>query len=933
MSHRRGLGAALLAGLCLSAASFAAEVSRGTFRSATTAVRFDVSPPLREMAVRPPADADGDFFGVLMIDPDPPGNPVHGPQDVDGSVQTHVASPLAIPPPLASFNVGTGTANPPDPVGDVGPNHYVRMANASFQIFNKTGTSLFGPANINTLFTGFGGDCESENAGDPIVLHDQLADRWLLTQFSNSVGPGFFNCVALSTSSDPLGTYYRWAFVTPTFPDYPKYGVWPNAYLISTREVNAGLIGAYAVNRQQMLAGNPNPTLINFSVPVNSFSGDGLLPADLDGGSLPPPGSPAWYVGAMDNGGPYGAAQDALALWAFDLNFANPPASSFEVVATIPVSPYDSIYPCSGRSCIPQPAPLGAVDILSYRQRPTNRAAYRNFGSYQSIVTNQSVEAAPKMAGVRWWEIRNPGANATLHQDATYAPGVSDGVHRWMGSIAQDSNGNMGLGYSAGGTALFPSVHYTGRLEGDPVNLMSQGEGIFVTGGGGHSSTTRRWGDYTSMNVDPSDDCTFWYVNEYFATTGTQWTMRAGSFRFPGCGDPSLGISVSPPSRQVCAPASATFTVDAHGYEGFTAETTLAVSGVPAGATSSFAAASINPVPGSSTLTIGSVGVASGSYTLTVSGTSASPAQARSRDITLGVYAATPAAPTPTSPSAGAQGQPFMPTLSWAAMADAQTYVVQVATDAAFTNIVYTSPAQSGTSLNLPTPLQPATTYHWRVRASNACGSGAQSAAASFTTRAAPGVCAAGEEIAVAFSDNMENGTNGWTTDPASGTTWTRSTARPSSGAFAWLAVDVLSTSDQRLISPVIQVPATGHSPTLRFRHDVTMEANGASACYDGGFVEISTDGGSSWNVLPQSSLLQDPFDGPLASGQRAWCGTQAYTSASFDLAAHAGESIRLRFRASTDVSFGNATHGWYVDDVRVETCQVSDTFFANGFE
>ncbi|MBK9655588.1 MAG: choice-of-anchor J domain-containing protein [Rhodanobacteraceae bacterium] len=819
-------------------------------------------------------------------------------------------------------------------MGDVGPNHYVRMANASFQIFNKTGTSVFGPANINTLFTGFGGACETENAGDPIVLYDQLADRWLLTQFSDSAGPGFFNCVALSTTSDPLGTYHRWAFVTATFPDYPKYGVWPNAYLISTREVDASLIGAYAVDRTQMLAGNPSPSLVQFTVPVNQFSGDGLLPADIDGSNLPPPNSPAFYVGSMDNGGPYGATQDALSLWAFNINFVTPASSSFQVVATIPIAPYDTIFPCNGRSCIPQPAPLGAVDILSYRQRPMHRAAYRNYGSYQSIVTNQSVEAAPVMAGIRWWEIRNPGANAVLYQDSTYAPGITDGTHRWMGSIAQDSNGNMGLGYSAGSANLFPSVHYTGRLEGDPLNEMSQGEGIFVTGTGGHTAGTRRWGDYTSMTVDSTDDCTFWYVNEFFAVSGTQWTMRAGSFKFPECGNPTLGVAAVPLSRAVCAPDNAVYTVEGHGYKGFASSTNLSVSGVPAGATSNFSVNPINPVPGNSTLTIGNTAAATpGNYTLTITGTSASPAQTRSRTVGLQLFTAAPAAPTGLLPASGASGLGLGPTLSWTATAQSANYVVEVATDAAFTNIVYTSPATTATSVQVPTVLLAGTTYRWRVRGTNLCGPGTNSATSTFTTRFAPGTCGVGQAIQTGFSDNMENGVNGWTTDPVSGTTWTLSNARPSSGSFAWLAVDVVTASDQRLISPVINVPATGNAPTLRFRHDVSMEPNTAASCFDGGFVEVSTNGGSTWTVLDPATQLEDFYDGPLASGERAWCGIQPYTTASFDMAAYAGQSVRLRFRAITDTSVGNVPHGWYVDDVRIENCDISDTFFKNGFE
>ncbi len=909
------------------------ESMRGTFRSASSAVKFDVSIPLRDMPIKPAEDYS--FFGSLMIDPDPQGKFRYGPQDVDTSVQRSVAGGPTLPPaPIVNFNVGTGTANPPDPVGDVGPNHYVRMSNASFQIFSKTGTSVFGPANINTLFTGFGGACQTENAGDPIVLYDQLADRWLLTQFSDSAGPGFFNCVALSMTSDPTGQYYRWAFSAASFPDYPKYGVWPNAYLISTREVGQNLIGAYAIDRTQMLAGVANPTLVQFTVPVNPFSGDGLLPADVDGSTPPPLGTPAYYVGSMDNGGAYGATQDALSLWEFNINFAAPASSTFQVVNTIPISPYDTIFPCVGRACIPQPAPLGPVDILSYRQRPMHRAAYRNYGSYQSIVTNQSVEAAPGIAGMRWWELRNPGANAVLYQDSTYAPGVSDGINRWMGSIAQDRSGNMGLGFSAGNAALFPSIHYTGRLESDPLNVMAQGEGIFVTGGGGHSASERRWGDYTSMNIDPVDDCTFWYINEYFATTGTAWTLRAGSFKFPTCGDPNLGVAAVPLRQQICAPANATITVDAHGYNGFTGETTLGVSGFPAGVTTAFAPASINPVPGSSTLTLGNTGAAAaGTYQLTINGTSSAPAMSRSRTVELTIDTAAPAAPTTTSPAVGFLGTSLGPTLTWTASAQTVNYVAEIATDMAFTNIVFTSPTITTTSVQVPAVLTTGTNYFWRVRGDNSCGAGTYSAVASFTTRLAPGLCPVGQEILTGFSDDVESGVNGWTTSPVSGTTWTRSTARPSSGSFAWLAQDVAVVSQQRLISPSMNIPADQGAPTLRFRHDVSMEINTATSCYDGGFVEVSTNDGASWAVLPASSQLGDFYTGPVPSGEPSWCGVRPYTTASFDLGAFAGQALRFRFSAVTDSSVGSLPHGWYVDDIRIETCGINPILFKNGFE
>lgn len=518
--------------------------TKGIYRGTVVAVRFDISPPLRSFRPDPEPvkehtdgrDRPSGLEGPL------------GPQQPDGALQTKVLG-TEIPSPTGSFAAFTGTARPPDPVGDIGPNHYVAMANVRYAVYDRAGTLLAGPFNNNTLWSGFGGACQTQNAGDPIVLHDQLADRWVLTQFT-STGDGsgiFYNCVAVSTTPDPTGTYFRWAFPTGTnFPDYPKYGIWPDALLISTREF-AGApfagVGAYAVNRAQLVAGNPTPQMISFLVPPGAQPynvGDGLLPVDLDGTTLPPAGADSLWLGTMDLGGPYGAPQDAINFWRYHVDFGTPANSSFTLTNVIPVATFDSIYPCTptSRNCIPQPgvAQNAFIDILSYRQRPVHRAAYRNFGTHQSIVTNQSVEAGPSMAGMRWWEIRSPHATPALFQEGTYAPGLTDGIHRWMGSIAMDRAGNMAMGYSASSaTTTFPSVWYTGRLVTDPAGQMAQGEGVFVNGSASQTSTNTaaRWGDYTSINIDPLDDCTFWYVNQYYASAVTSWTLRVGSFRFP----------------------------------------------------------------------------------------------------------------------------------------------------------------------------------------------------------------------------------------------------------------------------------------------------------------------------------------------------------------------------------------------------------------
>lgn len=529
------------------------------------AARFDVSPPLRSMAdfeVKPAAKADDDI-GALG----PVGRTDHETDPVlQDRVSLGIFEQAGIPGPIITFpgtgNPAAGGVSPPDPNGDIGPNHYVQMVNLKFQIFSRTGVSLFGPVNSNTLWTGFGGRCETDNAGDPIVVYDQLADRWLLSQFASNMAPApYFNCVAISTTPDPLGTYYRYAFSAPSFPDYPKYGVWPNAYFLNTRETS---IGNYALDRTQMLAGNPAATSIRFAITQTGSGPNGLLPADLDGATLPPAGSPNYFVGTRDND--IGAPSDALILYKFNADFATPANSSFTGPTILPVAAFDSIFPCSGgatpsRSCVPQPGTTVKIDTLSYRQRPTFRLAYRNFGTHESLVTSQSVEASPGMAGMRWYELRDPNGTPTVFQQGTYGPGATDGIHRWMGSIAMDRQGNMALGYSvSNATDVFPGIRYTGRLVNDPLGTMPQGEGVIVNGGGSQTSGSSRWGDYTSMSVDPTDDCTFWYTNQYYASTSTSnWQTMVGAFKFDQCtgaGTPTPTPTATPTSTPTATPTN-----------------------------------------------------------------------------------------------------------------------------------------------------------------------------------------------------------------------------------------------------------------------------------------------------------------------------------------------------------------------------------------
>jgi hypothetical protein len=471
-----------------------------------------------------------------------------------------------------NFDIFGFRVNPPDPVGAVGRNHYVQMVNLTFAVYDKQGNRLLGPVDTGSLWQGFAvPDC-TDPSGDPIVLYDRFEDRWLLSQFTTSGlnpdgsynGKPFYNCVAISQTGDPTGAYYRYAFSTSApgsvtfFPDYPKYGVWGNSYLLTSRDFGPTVeygISVYALEKQKMLRGDPNARAVHFFldsavVPLEQI-GDGLLPADIDGENVDDE-VPAPIVGTMDDGAGYGATFDALNVYELSVRWRRQPTASLKLSAQLPVVPFDSIFPCgvvsgsqppSARDCLPEPGITDGsrfLDILSYRQRPTWRLAYRKFDDYEAMVTNQSVEAAPSVAGVRWYEIRRKHGRFSVFQQGTYAP--NDGVHRWMGSAAMDRKGNIALGYSVvNGIDVFPGIRYTGRLKGDPRGQMTLGEGTIVNGTGVQVTTNSRWGDYTSMNVDPTDDCTFWYVNEYYQINGiigvntAPWQTRIGSFQLPGC--------------------------------------------------------------------------------------------------------------------------------------------------------------------------------------------------------------------------------------------------------------------------------------------------------------------------------------------------------------------------------------------------------------
>ncbi len=518
---------------------------------------FDVSPPLRALATRRPAYGPLIDVEVPRFDPPPP-SPFapRRPEGPDPALQTRTSG-LRMPAPAVSFDGVSNADNlavlgfrvvPPDTNGDVGPNHYVQWNNLVYKVFNKSGGLLLGPLAGNSLWAGFGGLCETTNSGDPIVRYDRLADRWFLTQFAvftfdanGDPQPPFYQCVAVSTSPDPTGSFYRYAFQTPNnrFNDYGKFGVWPDAYygsynLFSPCPGSCTFFSAAAVafDRAKMLVGDPTASMIYFE---NASSTSSLLPSHLNGPNPPPAGAPNVYV-QQDRST---FTPNVLHLYAFHVDFTNPAASTFTALPDIPVATYDWNLCNLSRNCIPQPGTTQRVDSLAGRLMfPAN---YRRFPTHESLVVSHTVDVnGSDLAGVRWYELRKTGGTWSLYQQGTYAgDGASpDGVHRWMSSINMDGAGNIAVGYSVSdGTSVFPGVRYVGRLASDPLGTLPRGETTLVAGGGSQSGANR-WGDYSAMSIDPLDDCTFWYTQEYYTAADhltRNWSTRIGAFSFaPG---------------------------------------------------------------------------------------------------------------------------------------------------------------------------------------------------------------------------------------------------------------------------------------------------------------------------------------------------------------------------------------------------------------
>ncbi len=479
----------------------------------------------------------------------------------------------AMPTPSQNFQgIGlTGLVWPPDTNGDVGPNYYIQAVNDSFQIFNKAGATLAGPIAFNSLWVNATTltPCHDQNQTDPIVLYDQLADRWLLTDLAFAVvlsgttfvpAPPFYECIAVSKTSDPVsgGWYFYDLLADPNLlNDYPKFGLWPDAYYMTANMYNSSndvFVRVWALDRNAMLSGGTLNS-VHFDLLPICLAADAtcpyfsLLPSNLRG-TAPPNGSPNYLANIettfLSSTLPFSSS--VIHLWKFHVDWGSPANSTLVGPTDLSVASFTQPLTTTGTTVdldvVPQKDTTTLLDTIG--DRLMMQAQYRNLPSAgtQSLWLAHTINSG-SVTGIRWYEIHISGGSFSLNQQGTFDPG--DGNYRWLPSLAVDGNGNMAVGYSISSSSINPGIRYAGRLRTDPLNQLSQGEATLIAGTGSQTGLLdpitgllypiTRWGDYSAMTIDPNDNCTFWYTNEYYLMDGLGlfWQTRIGSFKMPSC--------------------------------------------------------------------------------------------------------------------------------------------------------------------------------------------------------------------------------------------------------------------------------------------------------------------------------------------------------------------------------------------------------------
>jgi hypothetical protein len=811
---------------------------------------------------------------------------------------------------------GYSGANPPDTVGDVGPSHYIQMVNgtggATVVIYDKSKPTAVELASFALDSLG-GGACAS-GYGDPIVLYDRLADRWLLSEFSSS-GNNF--CVYISQTGDPVsGGWYAYGFAAPSFPDYPKYGVWATdangglgSYIVTA---NDGGPGIYALDRGAMLSGSAG-TYQRMSIPsLPGFGFESPTPADADGPLGPPALAPAIIMRHRDtenHGGPV-APGDLLEMWTFDVDWTTPANTTLTTEPSIDVAEFDSdLCGLTSFYCFPQPESTTRLDPL--REVIMNRLQYVHHDDRETLVGNYVVDVdGTDHGGVRWFELERTGAAWTLKQEGTYS---IDADHRWMASSAMDQSGNIALAYNISSTSTYPGLRYTGRLVDDPPGVMTQPETVIHDGASPNSSN--RYGDYAAMNLDPADDCTFWFTGMDNLTTN--WRTQIASFKFDAC-----GCQLYPDPPNAGAVDNGDNRIDV-GWDDSSLETVTEYL-VRRSRTSGGPYQTIATVPDSSPgfaggpgYTFQDLGVSGGItyYYVVVASDGLACKSAPLNEVNA--TGTGPCTLPPLFDGLKSVTPPFEEVctlkLTWdAASAECGgglTYDVFRSTTAGFepgpANLL--AGGVGGTTYTDLDALVDGQTYHYVVRAIDTSNGVVDANVVERSGR--PG----GVLVTGTWFDDAGD------TEPAKMITeapWSIDGAEGFSGPNVYKTGDYGNNTCAGLLTPSLRL---GTGSTLTFYSHYEIESS-----WDKGEVQISTDGGSTWERVsvdyPGSSTNTSDSCG-LPTGTYFTGFGAAWTLYSADLSTWADQEVLIRFLISSDSSITDP--GWWVDDITITQVDV----------
>ncbi len=820
--------------------------------------------------------------------------------------------------------------NPPDTVGDVGLNYYIQAINHGSEgsvctVYNKTnGAVVAGPFTMKSIHAD-----DVTGGGDPIVLYDEAADRWLLSEFASGANELH---VYIAQSSDPVaGGWHHYTFTTPNFPDYPKYGAWPDAYYVTSNESSPTY---YALDRSRMLLGL-SATMQRFTTTsLSAFSFQALTPADVDG-PAPPAGRRHIAMRHRDdeahNPGSNNPTEDYLELFEFNVDWATPANSTMVKTSDIAISEFDShLNGYTVFEAITQPDGGALLDPL--REPVMWRLQYRNFGSHESLCGSFTTDVdGTDHAGIRWFELRRSGGGWALHDEGTWAP---DAHSRWMPSAALDESGNLGLAYSVSSSSVYPGLRYTGRLAGDPAGTLTAPETTIAAGSAANGSN--RYGDYASMSVDPASGCTFWFTGQYNAAS--TWSTRVASFGFDTCGCTAAPVPVALAATPDGANRIAVSWSAAAGADNY--HIYRALGACPQTAYQRI----LSHHAGTSFVDTNASGGVTYSYRVTsykASETCESAPSTCAEAMTTGPCSVAPAFAGVGSVQS-ADTEPCAMQVTWPPAVSycggAVVYSVYRSTlpavPAAASNLVA---ACVGSTSIVDRAVVTGVEFYYLVRAEDLGGTGSgpcAGGAVESNTVTRSGVARGGS--ALLLNDDIESGSGGWSTSTGpldTGTTpWALSTTTSASPTHAWFCSDEAAIKDQRLqFSSALAIPS-GCPSQLLFAHHYDLEGG-----FDGGVLEYSTDNGTSWfDILAgngagvpananrftsgaYNSIISTNWDSPIG-GQAAWSGSSgSFNTTSVDLDDMAGLSILLRWRAVCDKSVSAV--GWYIDDVTVENC------------